>query len=242
MILQIESVSKRFGALQAVSEVSFSVSAGQIFGVAGPNGSGKSTLFNLISGIPFGPDAGTVRFDGRPVQGMLAHRIARAGLVRSFQRETDFPTLSVLDNVRMGASLGGTRQTSEAQLHQALERVELPQALFHRPAASLAVFDRKRLMLASALAMEPQVLLLDEPASGLTQPEIRASTALIRRIADEGVAVLLVEHVLGMLLALSSQLLILNQGRMLALGEPREVVANPAVVAAYLGQAGARHG
>ena len=238
-MLAVDAVSKSFGALRAVDDVSFSVEAGEIFGIAGPNGSGKSTLFNVISGIPFGPDDGRVVFDGRDVRGLRGHQIARLGLVRTFQRETSFDTLSLFDNALMAASYGaGDRaggRTTANRTAAALEFAGFATASFPRLASELSVYDRKCLMLASALALSPKLLMLDEPASGLTKPEIVALIALIRRIAATGVTVLLIEHVLTVLLALSQRLMVLNQGRVIALGDPHEVVRNPDVIRAYLG-------
>ncbi len=238
-MLAVDGVVKSFGALRAVDGVSFSVRPGEIFGIAGPNGSGKSTLFNIISGIPFGPDDGRVVFDGQDLSGLRGHQVARLGLVRTFQRETSFETLSLFDNALMAATYGaGDRaagRTTAARTAAALEFTGFATASFPRPASELSVYHRKCLMLASALALSPKLLMLDEPASGLTKPEIEALIALIRRIAASGVTVLLIEHVLTVLLSLSQRLMVLNQGRVIALGDPHEVVRNPEVIRAYLG-------
>lgn len=237
-LLKVEGVAKSFGALRAVDGVSFTVPAGEVFGIAGPNGSGKSTLFNVISGIPFGPDAGEVLFDGTSLRGLRGHQVARLGLVRTFQRETAFDTLSIFDNALMAAIYGaGPRAEGrpEARARAALEFTGFARTAHARPASELSVYDRKCLMLASALALSPKLLMLDEPASGLTKPEIEALIALIRRIAATGVTVLLIEHVLTVLLSLSQRLMVLNQGRVIALDDPQVVVRNPDVVRAYLG-------
>jgi branched-chain amino acid transport system ATP-binding protein len=237
-LLEVDGVSKSFGALRAVDQVSLTVEPGEIFGIAGPNGSGKSTLFNVISGIPFGPDEGRITFDGRDLRGLKGHEIARLGLARTFQRETSFDTLSAYDNVLMGATYGlsGRRDgPTTASVTDALIFAGFDPESFERPAAELSIYDRKCLMLASALAMSPRVLMLDEPASGLTKPEIERLIALVRRIAARGVAILLIEHVLTVLLALSQRLMVLNQGSVLVLGDPDSVVENPEVVRAYLG-------
>jgi branched-chain amino acid transport system ATP-binding protein len=238
-LLEVDGVSKSFGALRAVDKVSLSVGPGEIFGVAGPNGSGKSTLFNVISGIPFGPDEGRVTFDGQDLRGLKGHQIARLGLARTFQRETSFDTLSLFDNVLIGATYGRAGRhdgTVARSVTDALGFVGFEEDSFGRAAAELSVYDRKCLMLASALAMSPRALMLDEPASGLSKPEIEQLIALIRRIAARGVAILLIEHVLTVLLALSQRLMVLNQGRVLVLGDPDSVVQNPEVVRAYLGE------
>lgn len=237
-LLTVDRVSKSFGALRAVDSVSLEVSQGEIFGIAGPNGSGKSTLFNVISGIPFRPDTGRVVFSGRDLHGLKGYQIARLGLARTFQRETSFDALTVFDNVLMGATygLGGRTSAPAAGLvADALAFAGFSPEQYSRPAAELSVYDRKCLMLASALAMQPALLMLDEPASGLTRPEIETLIALIRRIAARGIAILLIEHVLTVLLALSQRLMVLNQGSVLAEGDPEDVVRNPDVIRAYLG-------
>ncbi|MFI0848138.1 ABC transporter ATP-binding protein [Mesorhizobium sp. IMUNJ 23232] len=237
-LLELDDVSKAFGSLKAVDGVSFKVEAGEIFGIAGPNGSGKSTLFNVITGIPFRPDRGTIRFDGVEIQGLRGHRIARLGLARTFQRETSFDGLTVFENALMGSSFGAASQPAVAAREaaaEALEFVGLGAAQFGRLAGELSVFQRKCLMLATAIAMKPKMLLLDEPASSLTKPEIDSSIELIRRTAARGITILLIEHVLTFLMSLSQHLLVLNQGTMLAMGEPRKVIADERVVEAYLG-------
>lgn len=237
-LLQVEQVSKSFGSLRAVDQVSFEVRAGEIFGIAGPNGSGKSTLFNVITGIPFRPDSGRVIFDDTELQRLSGFQIARLGLARTFQRETSFDSLSVFENALMGASYGlakAKRSGLDDKVAEVLEFVGFAPGTFHRPAQELSVYDRKCLMLASALAMEPRMLLLDEPASGLTRPEIEQAIGLIQRIAARGVTILLIEHVLTFLMRLSQHLMVLNQGRVLVLGEPETVMRDQRVVEAYLG-------
>jgi len=237
-LLTVDRVSKSFGALRAVDQVSLTVAPGEIFGIAGPNGSGKSTLFNVISGIPFGPDEGRIDFAGHDLRGLKGHQIARLGLARTFQRETSFDTLSVFENALVAATYGlGGRGGGAAGrgVSAALEFAGFAPASFARPAAELSVYDRKCLMLASALAMSPRLMMLDEPASGLTKPEIETLIGLIRRIAADGIAILLIEHVMTVLLSLSERLMVLNQGSVLVLGAPESVVQNPDVIRAYLG-------
>lgn len=237
-LLEVEEVSKAFGSLKAVDSVSFKVEAGEIFGIAGPNGSGKSTLFNIITGIPFGPDRGRVRLDGVELQGKSGHAIARLGLARTFQRETSFDGLTVFENALIGSSYGNPGKAANEARERAAETLEfvgLSSAQFGRLAGELSVFDRKCLMLATAIAMGPRVLLLDEPASSLTRPEIETSIGLIRRTAERGITIVLIEHVLTFLMSLSQHLLVLNQGRVLASGDPQSVIADPRVVEAYLG-------
>ena len=243
-ILVADRVSKSFGSLRAVDEVSLSVEQGEIFGIAGPNGSGKSTLFNIVTSIPFPSDSGRVVFEGKEIQRMRANRICRFGLARTFQKETAFDTLSTLDNVILGSTYGrGTNNSAESrrQAAETLEFVGIAEDQFDRPAAELSVFDKKRLMIASAIVTEPRVLLLDEPASGLTKPEIDETIDLIRRLNERGVTLLVIEHVLPLLLPLpllltvSARLLVLNHGSELVTGTPDDVIRDPRVVEAYLG-------
>lgn len=237
-LLDIENVSKAFGSLKALDNVSFKVEPGEIFGIAGPNGSGKSTLFNTITGIPFGPDRGRITFDGVDIHRKAGHEIAWLGLARTFQRETSFDKLTVFENVLISATYGKANRSPEEQRRgavEALDVVGLPRSSQGRLAEELSVFDRKCLMLATAIAMQPRLLLLDEPASGLTKPEIETSIELIRKISGLGVTILLIEHVLTFLMSLSEHLLVLNQGQVLALGDPKSVIADPRVVEAYLG-------
>ncbi len=237
-LLDVENVSKAFGSLRALDNVSFRVEPGEIFGIAGPNGSGKSTLFNTITGIPFGPDRGRIIFDGVDIHRKAGHEIARLGLARTFQRETSFDKLTVFENVLISATYSKANRSPEEQRRNAVEALDvvgLPRSSQGRLAEELSVFDRKCLMLATAVAMQPRLLLLDEPASGLTKPEIETSIELIRRISGLGVTILLIEHVLTFLMSLSQHLLVLNQGQVLALGDPRSIIADPRVVEAYLG-------
>lgn len=239
-LLSVESLSKSFGALKAVDGVSLQVAAGEILGIAGPNGSGKSTLFNLITSIPMPADKGRVIFDGREIQSMRPDAICRLGLARTFQRDAEFPTLSVFENVVVGAVYGSTKGAAKAAAVAALERAGIAPKDFTRLAGEISTFDKKRLMIASALATAPRLLMLDEPASGLSPPEVRALAALIRSLNRDGLTVLLIEHVLPLLLEVSQRLIVLNQGRVLAEGDPDMIVADPRVVEAYLGSRG-RH-
>ena len=236
-LLEARNLTRRFGALVAVDDVSFCVEAGQVFGIAGPNGSGKSTLFNIITGIPFPPSGGEVLLCGQPIQQLSPHRISRAGVLRTFQKDAEFATLSAFQNVYTSAIYCAGLDSAEAgaSAREALDDVELPASRRGMAASDLSVFERKQLMIASAIAGRPKVLLLDEPAAGLTKPEVSGLSALIRKVRGRGITIVLIEHVLPLLLDVSEHLMVLNYGRVIASGEPRAVVRDPNVVEAYLG-------
>jgi branched-chain amino acid transport system ATP-binding protein len=242
-LLIAETVTKTFGALRAVDDISFTVAEGEVLGIAGPNGSGKSTLFNTITGIPYRPTSGRITFAGNRIDGLSPHLIAKAGIARTFQTETDFESLSVLDNALIPL-------VSQHPDKSHRERVGLAEELLDfvgfddnpaRPASEVSVFDRKLLMLATALAMQPRLLLLDEPASGLSRPEVQKTSEVIEKINATGVTIMLIEHVISLLLSVSNRLIVLNFGSKLAEGEPQTVVRDPRVVEAYVG-AGADDG
>ncbi|MEQ8651590.1 MAG: ATP-binding cassette domain-containing protein [Kiloniellales bacterium] len=236
-LLTVEKVTKTFGALRAVDGISFQVGEGEVLGIAGPNGSGKSTLFNALTAIPYPANSGRITFCGRRIDRLSPHRIARAGIARTFQTETDFETLSVLDNAMIPLIAAKTGASHGARLRLAEETCALVGLAgdLQRPASELSIFDRKLLMLASALALKPKLLLLDEPASGLSRPEVQKTTDVIRQINAMGVTIMLIEHVIPLLLSVSQRLIVLNFGRKLAEGEPERVVRDPLVVEAYLG-------
>jgi branched-chain amino acid transport system ATP-binding protein len=236
-LLEASEVTKRFGAFVAVDGVSFSIEQGEVLGVAGPNGSGKSTLFNLLTGLPYHADAGEIRFRGESIVGTPPTGIARKGLARTFQKDTEFRTLSARDNVLIGTYCRPemNRADRAQAIDRALDRVEFDTARRARVAGDLSVFDKKRLMIASALVGEPKLLLLDEPASGLTKHEIEQLRALILELNRSGITIIVIEHVLTLLVAVAGRLIVLNEGRVLSEGAPMVVVRDERVITAYLG-------
>jgi branched-chain amino acid transport system ATP-binding protein len=234
-ILDVDNVSKSFGGLQAVREVGFDLHDGEILGVIGPNGAGKTTLFNIVAGaIP--ADSGSVTFDGQRTEAMKPHEIAKLGLVRTFQVVKPFGGLTVQENVMVGAFLKRQKPTdAEAQAREMMHITGLtPYA--DRPAQGLTLAIRKRLELARALATDPKVLLLDEVLAGLTPTEGAEMIEVVRSIRDAGVSVLIIEHVMAAIMALSDRIAVIHHGEMLAIGQPAEIVHDPRVVEAYLGE------
>ncbi|MDR6951850.1 branched-chain amino acid transport system ATP-binding protein [Ancylobacter sp. 3268] len=236
-ILRLEGVSKTFGGLKALTDVSFALQPGEVVGLIGPNGAGKTTLVNVVTGN-LRPSWGRILFEGKDVAAQKPHEAARRGLARTFQIVQPFPQMTVLENVTAGALFGGgAASVADARdmARRSLDFVGLA-PLADRPAAQLALAARKRLELAKSLAMNPKVLMLDEVNAGLNSSEIDGALALIRRIAERGVTVLIIEHLMKVVLSLSKRLLVLHHGRMIADGPAREIVADERVIEAYLGQ------
>jgi branched-chain amino acid transport system ATP-binding protein len=233
-LLQIQNVSRRFGGLVAVGEVSLEVGRGEIVGLIGPNGAGKSTLFNLIAGaIP--PSAGTILFDGQDITGLSAPERCRRGIARTFQVVKSFDSMSVVDNVIVGALVrSANARTARAKANEVLDFAGLSSRAA-TAAGDLTPPEKRRLEVARALATEPKLLLLDEVLTGLTPFEAQRGVELIRRVRETGVTVLMVEHVMEVVMPLVDRAFVLHLGRELAHGKPTEVVRNEAVLAAYLG-------
>jgi len=233
-LLALSGVSKAFGGLKAVQDVSLAVPEGSLTGLIGPNGAGKTTLFALMSGF-LRPDAGTVRFGGRDVTGLAPHLAARAGMTRTFQIVQPFAAQTVRENVAVGAHLHERRRTAAlAAAESVCARVGLA-AQLDKPAADLTVAGRKRLELARALATRPRLLLLDEVLAGLNPQEIAEMLPVVRGIAADGVTVLMIEHVMQAVMNLAAHVWVLAQGRLIAEGTPAEVTSDARVVEAYLG-------
>lgn len=236
MILQVEGVSKRFGGLQALIRVTFDLPDGQILGLIGPNGAGKTTLFNVINGV-YPPNEGRVTFRGTDVTGMKPYQLAHLGLARSHQSVLPLNELSVRENVMVGAcfgrekqSLGGAGKTAE----EILDFVGLADRA-EQLAGSLNIAQKKRLEMARALASRPHLLLLDEVLAGLNPAEITTMVETIRRIRQQGVTIIMIEHVMHAVMNVSDRVIVLDYGEQIAEGTPEEVSRNEKVIEAYLG-------
>jgi branched-chain amino acid transport system ATP-binding protein len=234
-ILSLQSVSKSFGALKVIDDISVELETGATLGILGPNGAGKTTLFNLIGG-DVRPDRGRVLLDGADVGAAPAHQRCRRGIGRSYQIPHPFAGMTVLENLLVGASYGGA--SSEADAYPAcvaiLEKTGLRDKANHL-SGSLPLLERKRLELARALATKPKLLLLDEIAGGLAEHEAKALVALIREIKASGITIIWIEHVVHALLAVADRLLVINFGSKLAEGAPQEVMNDREVKRVYMG-------
>jgi branched-chain amino acid transport system ATP-binding protein len=237
-VLETQGLSRRFGGLAALQDVSVSVEEGTVLGVIGPNGAGKSTLINLITGH-LKPTAGSVKIDGRDLTGARPWVIAKAHVARTFQIAKPFRNLTLRENVAIGSMFGperaGSSKEAVARAGELLERVGLLDKADEHP-GGLPIADARRLELAKALAMRPRLLLLDEVMAGLRPGEIEGALDLIRTLREDGMTILVVEHVMKAILSVSDNVLVMHEGRELMRGAPREVVEDERVIEAYLGQ------
>lgn len=249
-LLKIDGVSKAFGGIQALCEVSFEVPEGNIYAVIGPNGAGKTTLFNIITGI-YAPESGAIIYAGRAVQGARVHELVKQGIARTFQNVELFDSMTVLENVMVGrhartrcgfwGAVGRwpwVRREEEQTLQTAMDLLKFVglEAVAHTRSSDLPFGWQRFLEIARALAAEPTLLLLDEPASGLNAVETERLAQLLLQVKERGVTLLLVEHDMSLTMEISDRIVVLNQGRKLTEGAPREIQANEAVITAYLGR------
>jgi branched-chain amino acid transport system ATP-binding protein len=242
-ILRVTGVSKSFGGIQAVQNVSFDLRAGEIVALIGPNGAGKTTLVNVMTGTETA-DAGAISCDGVDITRQRPFQAARRGIARTFQIVQPFPEMSVVENVSAGALFAANAKSRAAAEEEAMAHLEFVGLgdLARTPAASLTLPNRKRLELAKSLAMKPRVLLLDEVNAGLNPSEIDGALELIRKISEQGITIMIIEHLMKVVMSASERILVLHHGELISEGTPEEIVRDDKVIEAYLGtRYAARH-
>jgi branched-chain amino acid transport system ATP-binding protein len=237
--LKIEGITKKFGGLVALKDVSFSLNRGELLGLIGPNGSGKTTLINVITGI-YKPEQGRIFLNGNEITGLRPYRICRMGIARTYQIPRLFNTMSALDNAVVGGLFGKDRRVDLEEIRkrvmELLDFVEFPRTRWDELAGKLTLMESKKLELVRALATDPEILLADEPLGGLNPVEIDEAVELIKKIRDSGKTVLIIEHVMRAIMKLAERIVVLSHGAKIAEGEPREVANNEKVIEAYLGE------
>jgi branched-chain amino acid transport system ATP-binding protein len=238
-MLSIQQVGKQFDGITAIKDVSFNVEKGEIIGLVGPNGAGKSTLLNVVSGV-YRPSAGTIIFDGEDITNLSPDKVCKLGIAKTFQLVHSFPELTALQNVTVGALFGNSEklrmneasEKAEAQL----EFVGYPMGKIHYLVKNLNVIELKRIQLARALATDPKLLLLDEVTTGLNPKESNDAVSLIQKIREEGMTILIVEHVMRVIMNVSDRIVVLHHGEKIAEGTPEEIVKDEKVINSYLGE------
>lgn len=235
VLLEVKDLTKTFGGLTAIGDISFSIEKGEIIGIIGPNGAGKTTLFNLLTGF-LPPDAGAIIFNGEEITGFKPHKIAKRGMARTFQITQSFPNLTVLENVKIGAycRINSSLDATEAAL-RVLSTVDLYEQR-NELASVLPIGHRKSLELAKAMATDPELILLDEVVAGLNSKESNYMIATIKKIQQQGITVLLIEHAMKAIMSLSDRIVVIHYGEKIAEGVPGEISKNRKVIEAYLGE------
>ena len=237
-LLEGNQLYKSFGGLMAINGADFYLEPGEILGLIGPNGSGKTTLFNLIAGV-FKPDKGQIKFEGKDITGTGCAAVCQMGIARTFQITRPFPLLTVLENVQLGRAYGSdpaeTLEQAQIEADEILEFIGLSSKR-KVPAGRLGVIDRKRLELGKALSTKPKVLLLDEIMAGLNPTEVLAATDLVKQIRDSGITLIVIEHMMKAIMGICHRVIVLNVGKKIAEGHPREVVLDKGVIEAFLGE------
>lgn len=237
MLLTVDKVSKKFGGLQALREVDLHVEEGKIVGLIGPNGAGKTTLFNLITGF-LKPDGGSVHFQNKEITGLSAHQICQTGIARTFQIAKPFEDLTVFKTVTIGALVHSpTVKQAEKKTEALLHRLRLEDKK-EKLGRSLTVVERKRLELARALASEPRLLLIDEVIAGLNPTEVDEISEILQGLAESGITILMIEHIMRAILSLTDKVFVLDAGAKIAEGDPKNLLNDPLVLEAYIGKEG----